>query len=230
MKVVLLNQRTVKALMVGALLACAIGGTQAAIVTITSGSTFFKRVITNTSVLLLSTTAATSTTFANVPGTQTTVFVPANSSVLISVDFNAEARCSGGNVGTATVAADPNWCELTALIGGTEGNPQASTTSLGDTYSFVSTDNGRASFASWAGHAMSRHRCVTNTTNAPLAVPVAMQWKIVSFSPATAPATEFWLDDSAMVVQMSSGCTATSVADGPVNGVTAPTPAQVPNK
>jgi hypothetical protein len=219
-----LTRRATSTVMTGLALTCALGVAQAAIVTMTSGSSFFKRVITNTSVSTLSTISPASATLANVPGTQTTVFVPANSSVLISVEFNAEAACYGGG------ANNPNWCELTAIIGGTEGNPQASTTSLGDTYSFASTDNGVASVDSWRGHAMSRHRCVTNTTNAPLAVPITMQWQIVNFSPATAAPTNFWLDDSSMVVQMSSGCTATSVADGPVNGVTVPTPRQGANK
>jgi hypothetical protein len=174
--------------------ACA--GSQATIQTFTSGTSFFKRVITNTSV---QTTSAT--TFADLPGAATTIFVPANSAVLVSVDFNAEAACSGSPVG------DPNWCEMMVLVNGVEASPKSSTTSLGDTYSFVSTDNGNASFASWGGHAFSRYACVRNTTNAPLAVPVAIQWKILQFG--TAPST-FWIDDSAMTVQMSTGCTETT--------------------
>jgi hypothetical protein len=201
--------------------ACALGAaamsSHAAIEVFTSGTTFFKRVVTNTSVNTLSSSTAGSTVFANLPGTLTTIFVPAGSAVLVSVDFDAEARCNGGNKATATVSADPNWCELMVMIGGVEGSPQSSTTSLGDTYSFAATDNGEATFASWRGHAMSRHRCIRNTSTAPLAVPVSVQWKIVNFSPATAPATEFWVDDSAMVVQMSNGCsvnTVPGVADG----------------
>ncbi len=201
--------------------ACALGAaamsSHAAIEVFTSGTTFFKRVVTNTSVNQLSTSVAGSTTFADVPGTLTTVFVPAGSAVLVSVNFDAEARCNGGNKGTAAASGDPNWCELMVMIGGVEGSPQASTTNLGDTYSFAATDSGEATFASWRGHALSRHRCIRNTSAAPLAVQVSMQWKIVNFSPATAPATDFWLDDSAMVVQMSSGCTVSalpSAADG----------------
>jgi hypothetical protein len=202
-------------------MACALGAaafsSHAAIEVFTSGTTFFKRVVTNTSVNVLSTSQPAASTFADVPGTLTTVFVPAGSAVLVSVNFDAEARCSGGNKASATVSGDPNWCELMVMIGGVEGSPQASTTSLGDTYSFAATDSGEATFASWRGHAMSRHRCIRNTSAAPLAVPVSVQWKIVNFSPATAPATDFWLDDSAMVVQMSSGCTVTtlpSASDG----------------
>jgi hypothetical protein len=172
----------------------------------TSGAAFFKRVITNTSVQVLSTATPGTINFADVPSTLTTIFVPPQSTVLVSVDYNAEARCNGGNKATASVAADPNWCELMVMIGGVEGSPQASTTSLGDTYSFVSTDSGEATFASWRGHAMSRHRCVRNASNAPLPVAVSVQWKIVNFSPVSAPVTEFWLDDSAMVVQMSRDC------------------------
>lgn len=180
----------------------------AAIEVFTSGTTFYKRVVTNTSV---NTTAAT--TFADVPGTLTTIFVPAQSTVLVSVDFNAEAACYGGGAG------NPNWCELMAMIGGVEGSPQASTTSLGDTYAFASTDNGAASVDSWRGHALSRHRCIRNTSNAPLPVPVSMKWKILQFGAAV---SEFWLDDSAMVVQMSSGCTVQAVPAAANIGTVAP--------
>lgn len=193
-------------------LATAASGVHAAVEVFTSGATFYKRVVTNTSV---NTTA--STTFANVPGTLTTVFVPPLTNVLISVDFSAEAACYGGSVG------DPNWCELMVQIGGAEGSPQASTTSLGDTYAFAATDNGQTTSASWRGHAMSRHRCIRNASTAPLAVPVTMQWKIVQFG--TVPST-FWLDDSAMVVQMSRDCTVQSVNTPPNIGPVTPGAAQ----
>jgi hypothetical protein len=164
----------------------------------TSGTSFFKRVITNTSV---NTTSAT--TFADLPGGTTTIFVPANSAVMVTVDFNAEAACYGGG------ANNPNWCEMMVLINGVEASPKSSTTSLGDTFSFASTDNGAASTSSWRAHSFSRHTCVRNTTSAPLAVPVAIQWKILQFGTAT---STFWIDDSAMTVQMSSNCTATTSA------------------
>lgn len=171
----------------------------AAIEVFTSGTSFFKRVITNTSV---NTTSAT--TFADLPGGTTTIFVPANSAVMVTVDFNAEAACYGGG------ANNPNWCEMMVLINGVEASPKSSTTSLGDTFAYTSTDNGNASTASWRAHAFSRHTCVRNTTSAPLAVPIAIQWKVINFSPASAPITTFWLDDSAMVVQMSTSCAATT--------------------
>lgn len=207
----LFSSRTARAAAAACALASTALASQAAIEVFTSGTSFYKRVVTNTNVQTLNTTLPAATTFANVPGTLTTIFVPAGSTVLVSVDFNAEAACYGGG------AANPNWCELMVQIGGVEGSPQASTTSLGDTYSFAATDNGAASSASWRGHALSRHRCIRNTSTAPLAVPVVMQWKIVDFSPAAAPSTTFWLDDSAMVVQMSNGCTVTvapTAADG----------------
>jgi hypothetical protein len=37
---------------------------------------------------------------------------------------------------------------------------------------------------------------------------VSVQWKILQFGAET---SSFWLDDSAMVVEMSSGCTVTPV-------------------
>jgi hypothetical protein len=173
-------------------LAASAATSNAAIEVFTSGAAFFKRVITNTSVNVTS-----ATTFADVPGTSTTIFVPPLTTVLVSVDYNAEAACYGGGVN------NPNWCELMVMIGGVEGSPQASTTSLGDTYAFASTDNGAASSESWRAHALSRHRCIRNTSTAPLAVPVSVQWKILQFGAAT---STFWLDDSAMVIQMSRDC------------------------
>jgi hypothetical protein len=193
-----LSCRTTHRLAVACALAATAVASQAATEVFTSGTTFFKRVITNTSVQ-----TSQATTFADVPGTLTTIFVPANSAVLVSVDYNAEAACYGGG------ANNPNWCELMVMIGGAEGSPQASTTSLGDTYSFASTDNGAASVDSWRGQAMSRHRCIRNNSAAPLPVQVSMQWKIQQFGTAT---STFWLDDSAMVVQMSSSCTVTAAA------------------
>jgi hypothetical protein len=194
----------------GVAAACALAATavssHAAVEVFTSGTTFFKRVVTNTSV-----NTTIDTVFADVPGTPTTIFVPPGSAVMVSVNFDAEAACYGGGTG------DPNWCELMVMIGGVEGSPQASTTSVGDTYAFASTDSSAASIGSWRGHALSRHRCIRNTSAAPLAVPVSVQWKVVDFTAAGGPTTRFWLDDSAMVVQMSSGCTVNavpSVGDG----------------
>jgi hypothetical protein len=200
------SSRFARAALTALALAAASASSFAAVESFTSGAAFFKRVITNTSAQTISTSAPSSLTFADVPSTLTTIFVPPQSTVLVSVDYNAEARCNGGNKASASVLGDPNWCELMVMIGGVEGSPQASTTSLGDTYSFVSTDSGEATFASWRGHAMSRHRCVRNASNAPLPVAVSVQWKIINFSPASAPTTEFWLDDSAMVIHMSRDC------------------------
>jgi hypothetical protein len=186
------SSRYIRAAFTAMALAAAAASSQAAVESFTSGATFFKRVITNTSVL-----TTNATTFVDVPSTLTTIFVPAQTTVLVSVDYNAEAACYGGGAG------NPNWCELMVMIGGVEGSPQASTTSLGDTYAFASTDNGAATSSSWGGHALSRHRCVRNASNAPLAVPVSVQWKILQFGATT---STFWLDDSAMVIQMSRDC------------------------
>ena len=136
-------------------LTAAAASSQAAVESFTSGSPFFKRTITHTSVL---TTAAT--TFTDVPSTLNTLFVPPQSKALVSVDYCAETACGDGGAG------NPNWCELMVLIGGVEGSPQASTTCLGDTCAFASTDKGAASSASWRGQPLSRHRCVRNTSNA----------------------------------------------------------------
>lgn len=159
----------------------------------TSGAHFFKRVVTNTNPL---TTSADK--FAEVPGASTTIFVPPQTAVLVNVGFDAESRCSGGGTG----AADSDWCELSISIGGVEGSPQASTFGP-DTFAYDSTNQGAETIGSWEAHAFSRHRCVRNETNSPLPVRVAVNWKVTNFS-STAP--EFWLDDSALVVEMSRGC------------------------
>ena len=172
-------------------LTAAAASSQAAVESFTSGSPFFKRTITHTSVL---TTAAT--TFTDVPSTPNTLFLPPQSTALVSVDDSAEAACGDGGAG------NPNWCELMVLIGGVEGSPQASTTCLGDTCAFASTDKGAASSASWRGQPLSRHRCVRNTSNATqrnaalavsVSVSVSVQWQVVQFG---AVATTFRLDDS----------------------------------
>lgn len=200
------SSRFARAAFTALALATAAAASHAEVESFTSGAAFFKRVITNTSFERISTATPSSTTFADVPNTLTTIFVPPQSTVLVSVNYDAEAACYGGNKAIAGAAPNPNWCELMVMIGGVEGSPQASTTSLGDTYAFVSTDNGEATVASWGARAMSRYRCVRNASNAPLPVAVSMKWKIVNFSPASAPTTEFWLDDSAMVIQMSRDC------------------------
>ena len=176
------SSRFTRAAVAAVSLAAAAAASQAAVESTSSGATFFNRVITHTSVL---TTAAA--TFTDVPSTLSTLFVPLQSTVLVSVDDSAETACHGGGAGK------PNWCELMVLIGGVEGSPQASTTSLGDTCAFASTDNGAASSAPWRGQALSRHRCAHNAGNAALAVPVSVRWQVVQFG---AVATAFRLDDS----------------------------------
>ena len=181
------SSRFTRAAVAALALAAAAAASRAAVESFTSGATFFKRVITNTSGL---TTAAA--TFTDVPSTLSTIFVPLQTTVLVSVDYSAEAACYGGGAG------NPNWCELMVLIGEVEGSPQASTTSLGNTCAFACTDNGAASSASWRGQALIRHRCVRSTSNAAPAVPVSLQWKVVPFG---AVAKTFRLDDSAMVIR-----------------------------
>ncbi|TAL25645.1 MAG: hypothetical protein EPO01_03400 [Aquabacterium sp.] len=174
----------------------------------TSGAHFFKRVVTNTNPQTTSTEK-----FEEVPGANTTIFVPPQSAVLVNVGFDAEGRCSGGGTG----AAAANWCELSITIGGVEGSPQASTFGP-DTYAYDSTNQGAETIGSWEAHAFSRHRCVRNETNSPLPVRVAVNWKVTNFA-GTAP--EFWLDDSALVVEMSRGCSVdTPVGSAGINATT----------
>jgi hypothetical protein len=137
--------------------------------------------------------------------------VPPQTEVLINVGFSAETACYGGDV-------IDNWCEAAITIGGTEGHPMASTYGP-DTFAMASTDRGSATAGSWESHAFTRHRCMRNTTNAPLAVPVAVNWKVTNF--AGMPPT-FWVDDSALVVEMARGCSESQAPDGGRRGAYQP--------
>ncbi|CAH0349116.1 hypothetical protein [Aquabacterium sp. CECT 9606] len=161
--------------------------------TFTSGGSFFKRVVTNTNPQTTSTTV-----FQDLPSAGTTIFVPPQTSVLVSARFDAEARCSN----TGSTAQD--WCEAQILIGGVEGSPQASTFGP-DTYALKSTNAGAETTASWAAQSFSRHRCIRNTSTAPMAVNVKVQWKVTNFGGAAVP--DFWVDDSALAIDMSRDCT-----------------------
>lgn len=158
--------------------------------TFTSGAHFYKRVVTNTNVLQTATEK-----FEVLPGAETVIFVPPQTVALVNVGFSAETRCTG------PVGAQ-DWCEMSVTVGGTEASPMASTYG-GDTFAVDSTDDGAASFGNWRAHAFTRHACVRNTTDAPLAVTVAVNWKVTNFS-GTPPL--FWVDDSALVVELARGC------------------------
>lgn len=175
----------------------------------TSGSHFYKRVVTNENPQTTS-----SLDFIGLPGASTTIFVPPQSIVLVNVGFDAETRCSGGGT-------QASWCELRINIGGVEGSPQSST-SVG-TFAMDSTDQGSETASSWESHAVTRHRCVRNTTNTPLAVTVQVDWKISNFAPAAGVnPPEFWIDDSSLVVEMARGCTVSSPSGADVPSLAAP--------
>jgi hypothetical protein len=176
--------------------------------TFTSGGSFFKRVVTNTNPQTTSTT-----TFQDLPSAGTTVFVPPQTTVLVSAAFNAEVRCN--NTGNAA----QDWCEAQILIGGVEGSPQASTNGP-DTFALKSTNAGGETTASWAAHGFSRYRCIRNTSTAPMAVNVKVQWKVTNFAGATA-VPDFWVDDSSLAIDMSRDCTVTSPVSNAAFGAAA---------
>ncbi|MBI5334939.1 MAG: hypothetical protein HZB72_10185 [Burkholderiales bacterium] len=169
--------------------------------TFTSGTPFFKRVVTNTNPQTTSNTA-----FADLPGASTTIFVPPLTTALVAVGFDAETRCNGEN-GTQ------DWCEARILINGDEGSPQASTHGP-DTFALDSTNAGGDGTGSWESHGFSRHRCIRNPGSAPLTVRVQVQWKVTNFG-TTPP--EFWLDDSTLAVQLSRDCTVTQTTPGGID-------------
>lgn len=165
--------------------------------TFTSGGSFFKRVVTNTNPQTTS-----STTFQDLPSAGTTVFVPPQTTVLVGAQFNAEVRCN--NTGNAA----QDWCEAQILIGGVEGSPQASSNGP-DTFALKSTNAGGETNASWAAQGFSRYRCIRNTSTAPMAVNVKVQWKVTNLAGATA-VPDFWVDDSSLAIDMSRDCTVSS--------------------
>ena len=164
--------------------------------TFTGGAHFYKRVVTNTNVLL-----GGSEKFELLPGAETVIFVPPQTVALVNVGFSAETRCTAPD-------ATQNWCEMAITVNGAEASPMASTYG-GDTFAVDSTDSGNATQGNWRAHAFTRHTCVRNTTNTPLAVTVAVNWKVTNFG-GNLPS--FWVDDSALVVEMARGC---SVTDKP---------------
>lgn len=168
----------------------------------TSGAHFYKRVVTDS----ISRTTS-SETFLPLPNAATTVFIQPNQEVLVNANFDAESRCSeAGGPGSGFV-----WCELRIMIGGVEGSPQASLSP--DTFAFDSTNDGADGIGSWESHAMSRHRCIRNTTSAVMAVPVRVDWKITNNGGVGTP--EFWIDDSSLVVELARGCSAQNVSAAP---------------
>jgi hypothetical protein len=158
--------------------------------TFTGGAHFYKRVVTHTNVLL-----GSNEKFEVLPGASTTVFVPPKTVVLVNVGFSAETRCTGADVAQ-------NWCEMSITVGGNEASPMASTYG-GDTFAVDATDTGNATEGNWRAHAFTRHTCVRNEGDTPLALPVAVNWKVTNFA-GNPPL--FWVDDSALVVEMARGC------------------------
>lgn len=158
--------------------------------TFTSGANFFKRVVTNTNVQ-----STSARTFAVLPGAETVVFVPPQTVALVSVGFSAETRCTGE-------PGFEDWCDMSISVGGVEASPMTSFNGL-DPFAVDATDSGNATAGNWRGHAFTRHACVRNASDAPLPVPVAVNWKVTYFG-GTAPL--FWVDDSALVVELSRGC------------------------
>ncbi|GAB4035479.1 MAG: hypothetical protein Fur0014_01360 [Rubrivivax sp.] len=177
--------------------------------TFTAGAHFFKRVVTNTNVLL-----GSNEKFEVLPGAETVIFVPPQTVALVNVGFSAETRCTGE-------PGFQDWCEMSITVGGTEASPMASTYG-GDTFAVDATDMGAASPGNWRTHAFTRHACVRNTTDAPLAVTVAVNWKVTNFG-GTPPL--FWVDDSALVVEMARGCSVSN-KPAPDGGRRAPASAQ----
>jgi hypothetical protein len=162
-------------------------------VLLAGGPITFKRVVTYR---LPQTTS--STTFVDLPNSANVIPIAPGRSALINARFHAETRCSEfDGVG------EQNWCEVRIMIGGVEGYPQSSVGA--DSYAFDSTDDGTETTASWEGHALERHRCITNTGATVLVVPVTVQWKVTNFG-GDAYLPNFWLDDFSFVAERSDGC------------------------
>ncbi len=151
-----------------------------------SGGIYFTRVLTQTTPFTTS-----STGYVNL--TATSIGVPPGRAALISADFSAETRCSGGG----TLSTDFDWCQARILIWRSgnpigEGYPQVDTSDSGSPFALDSTNNGREGIASYEGHAFSRSRVISNPTTVTQTAFVYLQVKVTNFN-GTPPA--FWIDD-----------------------------------
>jgi len=112
------------------------------------------------------------TSFANVPGAQTTIFVPEGTRALLLARFAAESRCSGGT----------GWCSVRIMIGKVEAEPAA-----GTSFAFQAATPG----GEYESHEMERMRGPLD----PGTYAVKVQWAVSDAS------LEQWLDDWLLVIE-----------------------------
>jgi len=165
--------------------------------TYTAGRHFFKRVVTDT---IVHTTR--NPNWSQIPFAITSVTLQPGQRALVNVGYSAETRCVSQN-------AAPEWCELRIMVGGVEANPAASGTAT--PFAFDSTGNGNETLGSWEGHAVHRHICLYNNTTAVKVYPVSVQWQVTNFG---VNPVEFWVDDTALTVEMAQGCTLNNQVPG----------------
>jgi hypothetical protein len=171
-----MKQRTLKKLgtILGALLvAGALAGTAAAVLTVDSGGAEIK--VDKRTNDVPSTTSATN--WVNLPGASVGVFVPANSSRLYDVPFFAESQCTGPNAGNCAVRI-----VAISAAGTVELNPAA-----GADYAFDSDMPGALTDLA-EGHGMERSKRLFGGQNGTNYV-IQVQFAVVN------PQSVFTLDD-----------------------------------
>ncbi|MBI4261717.1 MAG: hypothetical protein HY658_14270 [Actinobacteria bacterium] len=112
------------------------------------------------------------TTFVNVPGAKSTIFVPKGTRALVLVRFSAESRCSGGS----------GWCSVRVMVGANEAAPAAGTSFAFDAASEA---------GEYEAHAMER---IAGPLD-PGTYSVRVQWAVSNGD------LTFWLDDWLMAIE-----------------------------
>jgi hypothetical protein len=143
-----------------------------------------------------------SSKFIDLPGAAVNITIPPRSRALVMARFSGESACYDLQKGT-----EQHWCSVKLLINnvemdaksgaGTDGEP-------GKHYAFDSTDAGRETLASWEGHSMDRSFVVSNSTDVVRTFKVRAQWAINDVSPADPHNVQFWLDETALTVEVVS--------------------------
>lgn len=133
-------------MLIAALAALGVGaGSHAALATITGTQSAAGQQPTSVSIVRgADSTAATTSSWVDLPGASTTVTVPAGHKAMLLARFSGESACVGAGVET---------CSVRVLIGGAEAAPAADIADV-----FDSNDSGQEADASWQADSIERWR------------------------------------------------------------------------
>lgn len=141
-----------------------------------------------------------SSKFIDLPGAAVNITVPPRARVLVMARFSGESACYDLQDGK-----EQHWCSVKLLVNNTEMDAKSGPGSDGEPgkhYAFDSTDAGRETLASWEGHSMDRSLAFSNSTDVVRTFKVRAQWAINDVSPADPHNVQFWLDETALTVEV----------------------------